>query len=291
MRKFFEETLSKAMRLSFALTCSALLFFGMCINMSSASAADIEIGSYIEMGTYYGESILWRCVGFERISGYDDNGNPIIDSTDTSTEYREVYLPLKRADKIICLKPFDAKTSSDSETGSHGRRANIDNCGSNYWADSNMRSWLNSSESAGEVTWLCGNPPAGELAGTYSLVGSNPYDMEAGFLTNFSQEEISAAEAVAQKSIAAYPEYESGIYDSGSELFICNKDIDNAVQNYRDAYSETVTDTMFLLDVKQANEVYANSGVLGEDYYIGEPTQQCIENSEYVSYSTGSENK
>ena len=35
---------------------------------------------------------------------YDDNGNPIMDATDTVTEYKEGYLPLMLSDKILCTR-------------------------------------------------------------------------------------------------------------------------------------------------------------------------------------------
>ena len=37
---------------------------------------------------------------------------------------------------------------------------------------------------------------------------------------------------------------------------------------------------IFLPDVKQAYNVYKNGDILGADYYIGEPTAECVENDE-----------
>ncbi|MCD8180777.1 MAG: copper amine oxidase N-terminal domain-containing protein [Firmicutes bacterium] len=244
----------------------------------------IKLGDYVQMGTYYGEPVLWRCVSFEKISGYDSDGNPIIDSTDTVTEYQDGYLPLMLSDEIICLKPFDA--GGDDLNGSHARNSSRTSYGSNYWADSNMRSWLNSSENAGNVTWLCGDPPFED----YVWNGYNEYDQEAGFLTNFTESELNAVKTVTQKSIVAEPEYNNGIYDFGSEP-LSHSYIYRGVANYADAYSEQVTDTMFLLDIKQVNTVYNNSDVLGDDYYIGEPTEACVENSEYTDSSLSAGNK
>ena len=83
---------------------------------------EIQIGDYLEMGTYYGDPILWRCVAYEKVTGVDEeNGYSITDSTDTVTEYEDGYLPLMVSDKIICLKAFDANTSANSATGSHSR--------------------------------------------------------------------------------------------------------------------------------------------------------------------------
>ena len=86
---------------------------------SLSNESTIKLGDYVQMGNYLGEPILWRCVSFEKISGYDSNGNPIIDSTDTVTEYKDGYLPLMLSDKVICMKPFDA--SGGNSAGSHGK--------------------------------------------------------------------------------------------------------------------------------------------------------------------------
>lgn len=247
--------------LSVAITAAVL----PVIPQTAARAASIDIGEYVQMGTYYGEPILWRCVDI------DENG------------------PLMLSDKILCLKPFDA--AGDNSSGSHGR--GYDNgeyrkdYGSNYWADSNMRSWLNSAEGAGNVTWLCGNSPVEGNVGN----GYNDYADEAGFKTNFTQSELGAVKPVAQDSLLDKDEY-SDMSRYGSEYHIYDNDINAVVQNAQTtAYSETVTDDFFLLDVNQVNAVYDNGDVLGKDYYIGEPTEQCVNHSEYESVSLTTGNK
>ncbi len=244
--------------------------------------APIELGDYVQMGTYYGEPILWRCVAFEKISGYDEAGYPIIDSTDTVTEYQDGYLPLLLSDKIICLKPYDAATSANSGTGSHSRSSYGSRSygGSNCWYDSNIRSWLNSD--AYGVDWICGNPPLD----TYVHNGYNDYAFEAGFLTNFTDDEVNAINAVTQKSIVSASESGNGVYDSGSELHqygSYKSGVSDIVKNYANAYAMQTTDKIFLLDVEQLHTVYANSNVLGSNYYIGTVTEQCVNNSEYTA--------
>ena len=231
---------------------SVLLTAVMAVAMMPvvATAASISIGDYVQMGTYYGKPILWRCVDI------DENG------------------PLMLSDKILCLKAFDAETSSNSTTGSHSRvRGSWE---SNYWADSNIRSWLNSSASAGNVNWLCGNPPI------ESEVYYNAYDQEAGFLNAFSSGELAAIKEVTQKSLLSYPEIDAGMTTTGTAQHTYHYNINDVVQNYDSAYAEYITDKIFLLDVKQINEVYNNSNILGDDYYIGEPTAECVANSEYT---------
>lgn len=239
----------------FTMVCMLAVALFPIMPKTTVHAASIEIGEYVQMGTYYGEPILWRCVDI------DENG------------------PLMLSDKILCIKIYDAGGSDTS--GSHGRGYAREASGSNYWADSNMRSWLNSTASAGNVEWLCGNPPmADELWGEYNI-----YDDEAGFLSNFTESERNAMKTVSQKSFVAWPEYENGIYTTGAEQLRCGNDIEDVVQNYDTAYAEYVTDKMFLMDVKQVNAVYNNGDTLGYDYYIGEPTAQCVENSEYKTNS------
>ena len=237
---------------------------------------EISIGDYVQMGTYYGEPILWRCVAF------DENG------------------PLMLSDKILCLKAFDA--SGENISGSHGRglyhfpdvyvsrggilRKTVSDTevyfrhkfGSNYWADSNIRSWLNSMSSAGEVKWDCGNPPVEDnVWGFY-----NDYANEAGFLNGFSSNELGAIKEVEQKSILdGYENAESpNTLNPNAHKFSLN--IGDVLKNYETAYSEQIKDRVFLLDVKQLDAVYQNSAALGGDYYIGTPTQQCVEHSEYA---------
>lgn len=245
---------------------TAVLMLSMILSIAPLTVSaevNINIGDYLQMGTYYGEPILWRCVDI------DENG------------------PLILSDKIICIKPFDARTSTGKGVTSHLRHGKIgstnsrDLRGSNYWQDSNIRVWLNSDASEGNIEWIYGNPPKEN----YVYLDCNEYDQEAGFLSNFSQNEKNAIKTVTQKSIVSTLEYENGIYDSGSEGYSSNMSVASVAENYDIAYSEQVTDKIFLLDVKQLSAVYNNSNVLGEGYYIGEPTLKAIENNEYKKSS------
>lgn len=252
----------------------------------------IKIGDYVQMGTYYGQPILWRCVSFEKIKGYDSSNNPIIDSTDTRTTYADGYLPLMLSDKIICLKAFDA--AGTNTNGSHGRgyysskngkwyysrKTN----GSNYWGDSNIRCWLNSAASAGYVYWACGNPPTAANLADSDHDGYNAYDKEAGFLTNFTYNERKLIKKVTQKSLLHTND--ASLATAGTNELGYKEDISSVVQNYSTAYSENLTDTIFLLDIKQLNTVYNNSNILDGHYYMGQLTKEAKENSEYSEYSS-----
>ena len=213
-----------------------LVFSLIPVSVQADSKPNIQIGDYVKMGTYNGKSILWRCVSI------DADG------------------PLMLADKIVDTLAYDAKTNDNSNSKSHSRSYKRDSYGSNYWRDSNMRSWLNSTATAGKVDWLCGNPPKdGYVSGT------GAYNNKAGFLNEFSKAEIAAMKTVTQRSLVSHPEYNKGIVegDANSDLLYYT-DISEAVANYDSSYFETTTEKVFLLDVKQANAVWRNL----KGYYV-----------------------
>lgn len=244
--------------------CMAVSLLPMSVQ--AASKPDIKVGDYVKMGTYNNASILWRCVSI------DDNG------------------PLMLADKIVDTLAYDAKTNDNSISKSHSRSYKRDDYGSNYWKDSNMRSWLNSTASAGNVDWLCGNPPKDGY-----VSGEGAYNQKAGFLNAFSKAEIAAMKTVTQRSLVSHPEYNKGIVngDANSDLYYYT-DISEAVANYDNAYFETTTEKVFLLDVKQANAVwknlngyyvaYNNSG-MAWPYWLRTPVTDCNHDMRYISSS------
>ena len=256
--------MAKKITAIFLALCMAISVLPMTVQ--AASKPDIKVGDYVKMGTYNNASILWRCVSI------DDNG------------------PLMLADKIVDTLAYDAKTNDNSNSKSHSRSYKRDDYGSNYWKDSNMRSWLNSAAAAGKVDWLCGNPPKD---GYVSGVGA--YNEKAGFLNAFSKSEIAAMKTVTQRSLVSHPEYNKGIVegDANSDLLYYT-DISEAVANYDSSYFETTTEKVFLLDVKQANAVwknlngyyvaYNNNG-MAWPYWLRTPVTDCNHDMRYISSS------
>ena len=243
-----------------------LVFSLIPVSVQATSKPNIQIGDYVKMGTYNGSSILWRCVSI------DADG------------------PLMLADKIVDTLAYDAKTNDNSNSKSHSRSYKRDSYGSNYWRDSNMRSWLNSTATAGKVDWLCGNPPKdGYVSGT------GAYNNKAGFLNEFSKSEIAAMKTVTQRSLVSHPEYNKGIVegDANSDLYYYTN-ISDAVANYDSSYFETTTEKVFLLDVKQANAVwrnlkgyyvaYNNAG-MAWPYWLRTPVTDCNHDMRYISSS------
>ena len=256
--------MTKKITAIFLALCMAISVLPMTIQ--AASKPDIKVGDYVKMGAYNNASILWRCVSI------DNNG------------------PLMLADKIVDTLAYDAKTNDNSSSKSHSRSYKRDDYGSNYWKDSNMRSWLNSTAAEGKVDWLCGNPPKD---GYVSGVGA--YNEKAGFLNAFSKSEIAAMKTVTQRSLVSHPEYNKGIVDgdANSDLLYYT-DISEAVANYDSSYFETTTEKVFLLDVKQANAVwknlkgyyvaYNNDG-MAWPYWLRTPVTDCNHDMRYISSS------
>ena len=256
--------MTKKITAIFLALCMAIPVLPMTIQ--ATSKPDIKVGDYVKMGAYNNASILWRCVSI------DNNG------------------PLMLADKIVDTLAYDAKTNDNSNSKSHSRSYKRDDYGSNYWKDSNMRSWLNSTAAEGKVDWLCGNPPKD---GYVSGVGA--YNEKAGFLNAFSKSEIAAMKTVTQRSLVSHPEYNKGIVDgdANSDLLYYT-DISEAVANYDSSYFETTTEKVFLLDVKQANAVwknlkgyyvaYNNDG-MAWPYWLRTPVTDCNHDMRYISSS------
>ena len=213
---------------------------GIETKKGTGTTTQVKLGDYISLGKYNGKDVIWRCVSI------DEKG------------------VLMLADNVIDTLPYDAMTNDNNRSKSHSRNYKRDTYGSNYWKDSNMRSWLNSTAVAGEVKWLCGNPPkAGYVKG-------NAYDQKAGFLNGFSKAEIAAMKNVTQRSLVSHPEYNHGFYDGdGRSDLELNYDIGNVADNFNSAYGENSTEKVFLLDVQQVNTVWKNFG----NYYVGRNEQ------------------
>lgn len=249
-----------------ALLLSVVLMLGLLPLPVRAAGAEtgVQLGDYIRLGSYDGEPILWRCVSV------DENG------------------PLMLSDKVLCdSMPYDAQTSENSTSGSHHRSGYRSKYGSNHWRDSDMRSWLNSDAEAGQVKWLCGNPPKDGY-----IMGGGAYDGKAGFLNGFTRDEAAAIKTVTQRSIVSHPEYTAGYIDASGADLPYNTDIGSVADGYEGAHYENITDKVFLLDVKQLCTVYENLGNyyiaqnrngVNWSYWLRTPVTDCNHDMRYVS--------
>ena len=253
MKNLFKRTLAVFLTVVMLLTAAPLSdlvgldwasLFGM---EAEAANVGINIGDYIELGTYNGEAILWRCVDI------DENG------------------PLMLSDKILCLKAYDA-CGNNAEYHSDGWGYIRKERGSNCWSDSNLRQWLNSNDLTVEYTHC---PPNENNV----LGGYNEYADEAGFLVNFSSAEQLMIKSVTQKVILNSYDAESrtGYLDGGTREL--NYGLSLTKTNYDSYYYQNVTDKIFLLNPYQADAVAINLGV---NYLVNAyPTQAAVDNSEY----------
>ena len=249
-----------------ALLLSVVLMLGLLPLPVGAADTEtrVQLGDYIQLGRYEGEPILWRCVSV------DENG------------------PLMLSDRVLCdYMPYDAQTSANSTSGSHRRSGYRSKYGSNHWRDSDMRSWLNSDAEAGQVKWLCGNPPKDGY-----IMGGGAYDGKAGFLNGFTRDEAAAIKTVTQRSIVSHPEYTAGYIDAPGADLPYNTDIGSVADGYEGAHYESITDKVFLLDVKQLCTVYENLGGyyiaqnrngVNWSYWLRTPVTDCNHDMRYVS--------
>jgi hypothetical protein len=190
----------------------------------------VKIGDYIQFGKYDNQPILWRVIHL------DSNGDPML-----------------FAERILSLKAFDAKGNK--------HKANTDRLkvGSNYYADSNIRQWLNSktpSDGTNLIVWKQ-NPPIPP-----NVLGSDEgYADARGFLSNdyFSTVERSLIKLLKHKVMLA--KVDASKTEGGNANLTYNKNIDEIVQNYNvNARYQNVTDSVFLLSVKQLKEYVRDRG-------------------------------
>ncbi len=219
------------------------------------AAVSVNIGEYIQFGKYNDAPILWRVIHKDPTTGD----------------------PVLFADRILTIKAFDAAGSYHA-----GNSARV-SVGSSYYPDSNIRQWLNSSSSnsgADTIDWIQNDPSAANMSNS-----QNPYNTEKGFLANgnFSETERGLIKPLTHKVVLA--DIDQAKKDGGTEEHEFSSSMSTIVQNYdTTAYYKNVTDSVFLLSVKQLKEwVYDNSATLGENYYIAKPTAESVTQSTFKS--------
>jgi hypothetical protein len=220
------------------------------LNNEENESRVFRVGDYIQFGRYYKEPIVWRVIAIE-------DGKPLIFS-----------------DKILTFKSFS--TTGDDQNPA-GARVNdqINNTGSMFWGDSTLRLWLNSEKDAGKVfeNYLY-NPPTADrvIKNHYSTeTNINPYDQEAGFLSNFTQSEIAEIAPRTHKvvllpidDIDEIREGGIGSYDyldyirENEIMNVINPKADENLQGYDTASYYMSTDKLFLLSKNEIEEYLPN---------------------------------
>jgi hypothetical protein len=147
--------------ISFIIIYSMIAFCGCEYNDKKVS---FQIGEYINFGSYLNETIVWECVEV-------DAGQAVFIS-----KY------------VLCRKAFDAAEGGTAIYIGAPPPANSDYkissqiLGSNIWANSNIREWLNSKSVTVNFST---HPPIAS-----AVIDSDIYVNERGFLNSFSDIEI-----------------------------------------------------------------------------------------------------
>jgi len=202
------------------------------------TAADkYNVGDTIEFGTYNGETIEWRVIQ---------------ENQDGSVVLISKY--------VICLKPFDSAESGAYNTYNDVEYSSLEVNemtdeemliqlrGNNDWSVSNIRTWLNSSD---ELVIYYDQAPTAKAV----LEHVNYYNYDAGFLYEFTDEEINNLVQVRNKTIA-------------------NSLSKNAEDGYVYSY-----DYVYLLSYEELSMLY-DAGIP----IFTSPTQNCIDTDESDIY-------
>lgn len=178
---------------------------------------NFKIGDYVKFASYNKEPILWRIIN------KDKDGNLLLYS-----------------EKVLCFKAFDCAGNKyeDKERISFG---------SNEWESSTIRQWLNSKEAT--ISWKKNIPEKKNV-----LDGINPYDKEAGFLSdeNFTLDEVNLIKKAKNKILLN--KLDEDKKDGGDQEHIWHWNIGEAVGNYNKSYYRNIEDKVFFLSIKEVKE-------------------------------------
>ena len=164
-----------ALAAAFCLIAVGLLAGFLLLQSGRRTKVQVQTGDTVLFGSYNGEEISWRVL---RIS--DDGSKAVLVAAD-----------------ILTMKAFDA-----AEGGRYNRYDEVDYWGqetvadtdlelqmlvrgNNSWCVSNIRTWLNSTA---EVVLYADQPPEASAMAEKK----NGYQNEAGFLHDFTEEELAA---------------------------------------------------------------------------------------------------
>ena len=193
---------------------------------SKAPKKEAELGDTIFLGSYNGQPIEWKVINI-------------------SENKRTAVLISKY---VLSFKGYDAP-----DKGSYGNEENADTdyeiqayaLGNSNWETSTIREWLNSDD---EYVEYSGYAPSAKAFAD----GKNAYDLESGFLYNFSKEEMDAL-------------VEVPITTNGNAL--------------AEGSTITTNDKVFLLSFSEL-EWLVNAGMP----QLAEPTPQAIKKNETFFY-------
>ena len=203
----------------------------VCVNLPAVYAlttSDSSLaGKYIQFGTYNNSPVIYRIIGSEDVN--NDGANEL----------------LLWSDKMISFKPYDGKSD---DIGNRGAATSFPtarlNKGSNFWPESNLRDWLNSS---GETVSWTGAPP------NSANVGGDAYDTEKGFMANLTFAEKNAVVPVVRKTIISQTDKDLKTGGSSGHTWTSTS-LSASLTNYdTTALYVNTTEKIFILSLKELN--------------------------------------
>ncbi|MTI48654.1 MAG: hypothetical protein FH761_12485 [Firmicutes bacterium] len=195
IKKYVKVNVDKKALITIISAIAIIISIPPIINIAKVDD-NVDIGDTIKFGTYNQESIDWKVINYNENVGY-----------------------LLWSDEIVEINEFDHIDENLND--------DMDNYGSNLWATSDIRQWLNQ-------------------------------DKSNGFLTEFTQEEKNAILSVNNRNVLSA--FDLDRKDGGSRPHYWINITSIADQNYEQAYYMTSNDKVFLLDIHQlVNYVFENN--------------------------------
>lgn len=212
------------------------------ITLTDGTEEVVRLGEYVQFGRYYDAPVLWRVIDV------DKQGKMMLMS-----------------DRILTLKSFDAN-------GDFHKNVQRLKYGSNFYRDSNLRQWLNSSKET--IRWSQNRPIAEQVQ------KNNPYNDEPGFLAdrNFTEAERQLIIPRTHEVLLSTADF--NFKTGGTQEHILETQFKSSMTNYDKSWFQVLTDQVFLMSVKDLRKfIYDRRSLVGDDYFKAKPTEQAIANS------------
>lgn len=212
-------------------------------------AGDMEPGSYITFGSYQGEPLLWRVIGS------NDFGDPLL--------YSEYIIDYMAFDNAFWMANTDK------------------NYGNNYWAASDLRTWLNS-----QTEYVKYDKDGGPTSGTVKD-GYNSYDREPGFLYGFTAEERNSIFSSRNRQLMdEVNQTGDALENPEAPLHQYEGDMETCLTNYQEAKYLYSTEKVFLLDIYEFYQFVYKAGYPVEKHPspYAEKTAEHERNGGFESY-------
>jgi len=206
------------------------ILVGAVSNLNVLAINELKVGDYVIYGHYQHEPIIWQVINI------DDQGNPLLFS-----------------ESAISYKAFDASELKDEGTDELAINTYRSEYGNNLWSVSNLREWLNSD--AIIVAYSTAIPSKEGVSN-----GDNAYDIEKGFLSNFTDDENLGILTTSHKAILPIEDIENKVGGDQAHTFEFGVPT-VAVNNYSQAYYMNSEEKIFLLSVEELSSYVVGNGL------------------------------